>query len=238
MSIPGEKFCVFCGKPPDGKTREHVVPYWLLEMTGDPTRVVPFGINYAKGKKTIEYSWSNFVAPACDACNNTYAALEARIKPIVEALGRREALSVNAYVELLDWLDKVRVGVWLLRHLIEKHPIDVTPNFHIGTRIAQKDRMLAVYVFDSSNKGINLFGADSLIFNEMPSCFALRANYILLFNVSADFFCSEGCGLPYPERMLLQMGGKDHGRMTLEDFRYPTEVSNPITKVKLFKPVV
>src|SRR5262245_43209368 len=63
MSIPGEQFCICCGEPPDGKTREHVVPYWLLEMTGDPLRVVPFGTNYANGKKLIEYSWSNFVAP-------------------------------------------------------------------------------------------------------------------------------------------------------------------------------
>jgi hypothetical protein len=238
VSILGEKFCVFCGGPPASKTREHVVPYWLLEMTGDPLRVVPFGTNYAKGKKTIEYSWSNFVAPACDACNNRYASMEARIKPIVDALHWRQALTVADYIELLDWLDKIRVGVWLLRHLIEKHPIEITPNFHIDTRIGQKDRMLAVYAFESDNKGINLFGADSLIFNEMPSCFGLRINDILLFNVSADFFCSEGCGMPYPESMHLQMGGDEDGRMVLQDFRYPDAVGNPLTRLKLFKPVV
>ena len=33
-------------------------------------------------------------------------------------------------------------------------------------------------------------------------------------------------------------GGKDHGLLALEDFRCPTEISNPITKLKLFKPVV
>jgi hypothetical protein len=207
-------------------------------MTGDPKRVVPFGINYEKGKKVIEYSWSNFVAPACDACNNRYAEMESRMKPIIEGLQRRETLPVHAYVELLDWLDKVRVGVWLVRHMIEKHPINITPNFHIDTRIGQKDRMVAVSVFDSGNRGINLFGADSLIFNDMPSCFGLRINDILLLNVSADFFCSKGCGFPYPETMLLQMGGDEDGKMVLQDFRTPTGFEHPLTRLKLFKPVV
>ncbi|SCB52340.1 hypothetical protein GA0061099_10316 [Bradyrhizobium yuanmingense] len=194
--------------------------------------------NYAKGRTPIEYSWSNFVAPACDDCNNAYSEMEGRIKPIVEALGRREALPVSAYIELLDWLDKVRIGVWLLRHQIEKYPIEITPNFHIETRIGKKDRMLAVYAFDGQSKGINLFGADSLIFNEMPSCFGLRANDTLLLNVSADFFCSKGCGLPYPDTMTLQIGGPDGGRLMLQDFKYPKIVSNPVTKLKLYKPVV
>ena len=56
VTIDQGKFCVFCGKPPDGKTREHVVPYWLLEMTGDPTRVVAFGLDFARSQKPIRYS--------------------------------------------------------------------------------------------------------------------------------------------------------------------------------------
>jgi hypothetical protein len=124
-------------------TREHVVPYWLLEMTGDPHRVVTFGQNFNKGKEPNRYSWSNFVAPACDNCNNKYAKIEGRVKTCVEALQQREALPVFAYVELLDWLDKVRIGVWLTRHMIEKHPIEITPHFHISSRMAAKDRMLA-----------------------------------------------------------------------------------------------
>ena len=238
MAIAEGRFCVFCGKEPNGKTREHVVPYWLLEMTGDPSRVVAFGQNFAKGKKPIRYSWSSYVAPACDPCNNKFSNLESRVKPRVEALQRRESLSVSDYVELLDWLDKVRIGVWFVRHMIENHPSRITPNFHIDTRIAQKDRMVAVYVFDSANKGINLFGADSLIFNDMPSCFGLRINDILLINVSSDFLCSAGCGFPYPATMKLQIGGNQSGKMVLENFRYSTDIRHPITKLRLFKPVV
>jgi len=214
------------------------VPYWLLEMTGDPRRVVVFGQDFAKGKKEIRYSWSNYVAPACDSCNNKFSELESRVKLKVEALQRREALSVADYAELLDWLDKVRIGVWLVRHMIENHPVVVVPNFHIDTRIAQKDRMLALYVFDSETKGINLFGADSLIFNEMPSCFGLRINDILLINASSDFMCSAGCSFPHPATMKLQIGGNLSGQTVLTDFQYPNETKHPVTKLRLFKPVV
>ncbi len=238
MALTENQLCVFCGKPPNAKTREHVVPKWLLEMTGDPRRVVVFGQNFEKQKEPIQYSWSSYVAPACDTCNNKYAELEGRIKPNIEALQRQELLTVSAYIDLLDWLDKVRVGVWLTRHMIEKHPIKITPNFHISSRIAEKDRMLALYVFDSGNKGINLFGIDSLIFNEMPSSFGLRINDLLILNVSSDFFCSKGCGLPHPKSMKLLMGGENNGMLKMDGFSYATEITNPITGLNLFKPVV
>jgi hypothetical protein len=109
MTLTAKRFCVFCGKTPDEKTREHILPYWLLEMTGDPTRVVPLGQDYSKDQKVIRYSWSNFVAPACDPCNNKYSELEGRIKRKVESLQQGQALTVADYVELLDWLDKVRL---------------------------------------------------------------------------------------------------------------------------------
>lgn len=238
MTVDDNRLCVFCGKTPDTKTREHVVPYWLLEMTGDPTRVVSFGQNFNKDKAPIRYSWSQYVAPACDTCNNDYADFEARNKYSVEALLRRQALPVSAYVDLLDWLDKVRIGVWLLRHRIENHPIKITPNFHISSRVAEKDRMLAIYVFDSDNKGINLFGTDSLIFNDMPSCFGLRINDLLLLNVSSDFFCSKGCGLPHPTSMKFLQGGDNHGMLKVEGMGYAENVSNPIATESLPKPVV
>lgn len=232
------RFCVFCGNTPNAKTREHVVPHWLLEMTGDPKRVVTFGQDFAKSKKPIRYSWSSYVAPACDACNSKFSELEGRIKTKIEALQRLEALSVADYVELLDWLDKVRVGVWLLRHMVENHPRPIVPNFHISTRIAQKDRMVALYFFDRGNKGINLFGADSLIFNEMPSCFGLRINDMLLINASSDFMCSAGCGFPHPSKMKLRIGGDLSGQTVFTDFRNPNETKHPLTKLRLFKPVV
>lgn len=242
MSLAGGRACVFCGGVPDAKTNEHVVPKWAIEMTGDPRRVVTFGQDFSKGKKPIRFSWSAFAAPACNACNEKFAKLEDQTKPIVEALQRREALPVSDYLVLLDWLDKVRVGIWLLRHSIERHPVVIDPNFHISSRVAQKDRMVAVYIFEDDGLGLNVFGSDSLIFNGMPSCAGVRINNLLLLSVSSDFFCSAGCGFPHPARMTFQMDGEHKGKLVFDEFKLPTErssgVSHPVTDLPLFKPVV
>jgi hypothetical protein len=46
-----------------------------------------------------------------------------------------------------------------------------------------------------------------------------------------------GCGLPHPKSMKLLRGGENNGKLKLEGFSYSTEISNPITTLKLFKPV-
>ena len=30
------KVCIFCGNPPSGKNKEHVIPQWLIRATGKP----------------------------------------------------------------------------------------------------------------------------------------------------------------------------------------------------------
>ncbi|WP_455289434.1 hypothetical protein [Vibrio parahaemolyticus] len=55
-----KKYCVFCGEEPQNKNKEHVLPQWLLKMTGAPKRVVNFGYNYAN-EKEIKFDWSSFV---------------------------------------------------------------------------------------------------------------------------------------------------------------------------------
>lgn len=237
MSLEDSRLCVFCGRKANDKTREHVVPYWLLEMTGDPSRVVTFGQDPRNGKP-IRFSWSNFVAPACKACNDSYSNIEGRAKLVVQALEQREIRSVADYVLLLDWLDKVRTGVWLLQHMIVNDPVTIRPNFFISSRVGTKDRMLALYAFDGDNQGINLFGSDSLIFAGMPSCFGLRINNILLLNASCDFFCSRGCGLPHPLSTKQQIGGADDGMLLIDGIDYEQEICHPVTSLTLCKPVV
>lgn len=146
-----EKFCVFCGKPPENKNKEHVLPQWLLRETGDPTRVVKMGINY-KTQKPIEFSWNSLTMPSCTSCNDEFSGLEGRIKPIIEALQRREGVTVENYILLMDWMDKVRVGLWLNYHVLQGNPTGIAPNFHIKERIGRKDRYLAVHAIDTEEK--------------------------------------------------------------------------------------
>jgi hypothetical protein len=38
-----DKFCVFCGEKPENKNKEHIIPKWLIELTGNPNRQANFG---------------------------------------------------------------------------------------------------------------------------------------------------------------------------------------------------
>ncbi|MFC1794219.1 hypothetical protein ACFL3Q_11600, partial [Planctomycetota bacterium] len=184
------RFCVFCGNRPENKNKEHILPQWLISLTGNPSRVVNFGLDYTNGK-VINFSWSSFVAPACERCNSDYADLEGVAKYLLQKLITRKHLTGLEYISLLDWLDKVRIGLWLTYHMIQKNPTGISPSFHINSRIASKDRMLAVYLMQTENEGMNAFGVESLVFHRMPSCFVLNINNIAILNMSCDYLFSR-----------------------------------------------
>jgi hypothetical protein len=41
------KICIFCGNPPQGKNKEHVIPQWLIRLTGKPSRMVYLGRDWS-----------------------------------------------------------------------------------------------------------------------------------------------------------------------------------------------
>lgn len=231
------RFCVFCGRPPTAKNKEHVLPQWLLRMTGDPARVVSFGTNFAKGQE-VRFSWSGLVMPACTDCNQRYSALEETAKGIVEALAERSGIEAGDYLVLLDWLDKVRVGLWLAYHVLQGNPTNIQPTFQIDARIGTKDRMLAVYPMETENTGLNAFGVESFVFHRAPSCFALRVNNLLLVNASADFLAAGRCGFPFPRTMQLLLDGPDAGMLALNNFDTRRRIRRPVLRIKLHKPSV
>ena len=88
-----EKFCVFCGKKPKNKTKEHILPKWLIKLTGKPNRQINVGLdfsNFLSNKnfqfKIRKYSINSFTLPACEECNIKYSNLEAKVKLIMEKI--------------------------------------------------------------------------------------------------------------------------------------------------------
>lgn len=231
------KFCVFCGKPPESKNREHVLPQWLLRMTGDPNRVVSMGYHYKSGKE-ISFSWKSLVTPACESCNNEYAVLEGQIRPIIESILERKSLPVHEYCVLLDWLDKVRVGLWLNYHLIMNNPTDIDPSFFINSRIRKKDRLLAVYPMLGDKQGLNAYGVETLAFHGAPSAFGLRINNVFIINCSSDYLFSARCGFPCPISMRLLLDGETPGFLELGKFKATKKIKFPLFKFQLHKPSV
>lgn len=193
-----ERFCVFCGQKPRNKTKEHIVPQWLIEYTGKKNRIISVGYD-AKNKKTRYFAFDKLTFPACDECNNKFSKLENETKNILINILENNQLYNNDINTLLDWFDKVRVGLWLLFYSLNDNFMNIDPNFHIANRIGQYDRMIIISkVKDKVERGINFLGTDTSAFQINPCCFTLRINEYYFFNVSKAFLFSNKMGFPYP----------------------------------------
>lgn len=231
------KFCVFCGLPPQDKNKEHILPQWLLSLTGDPKRTVTMLYDYHKGRE-ISFSWSALVTPACEACNTKFSRMEASVKPVIEGLLERQSLTAAEYVLLLDWLDKVRIGLWLNYQLLQGNLLGIKPSFHINDRVRKKDRFVAIYPLSGNELGLNAFGTNTLAFQEAPSVFGLRVNNLLMINCSSDYIFSGRCGFPSPTYMGLMLDGENAGCLELGRFRYSKKTKTPLFRHKLAKPSI
>ncbi|WP_421526301.1 hypothetical protein [Pseudomonas yamanorum] len=195
------KFCIFCGCKPESKTKEHVVPRWLIELTGDPKRQVYLGLEKSGSMRKREFSFDQFSFPACNKCNNKYAELEGKAKNVLISILEKQTISPEDFNTFLDWLDKVRIGLWLGMIQLDKNYAGIEPSFHIETRMGQYDRMLIVEKSDSTRCKLNFGGTDTLSFTFGPSAFTLIVNNYYFTNISYMFLIHRRLGFPYPASM-------------------------------------
>ncbi|MFI4851931.1 MAG: hypothetical protein ACIAZJ_22725 [Gimesia chilikensis] len=193
------KYCIFCGEQPEEKTKEHVLPHWLIALTGDPKRNAFFGFNISNGNSSTrrEFAFDAFTFPACSKCNHDYSDLEKNTKQIFEKLFNQQKVSVHDVSLLLDWFDKVRIGLWLGFNQLNRNITNIRPKFHISTRLGQKDRALFISKADPAIEKLSVPGADTLLFGYLPSAFSLVVNNYYFTNLSFDFLFSKEIGFPY-----------------------------------------
>ena len=204
-----EKFCVFCGEHPEEKNREHIIPHWLIELTGNPKRLARFGVDFkSTPPKMREFSFDAFTFPACSECNQDFSHLEEAVKPVVELLLSSRALSEADFIILFNWLDKVRVGLWLGYLYLDGNSVGISPSFHIATRMGAFDRTVAVFRTNSSRPRINFLGPESPCFQRTPTCFALFINNLCFVNTSGISSCSRRLGFPYARPRHLRDDGQ------------------------------
>jgi hypothetical protein len=215
------KFCIFCGRFPNSKNKEHVIPQWLIKLTGNPKRVVNFGDDFTEDLKTFD--WTSFVFPSCVSCNENWSNLESKVRPVIEKIIDFKEIKNEEIFFLLDWIDKVRVGLWLGYYYLFNNPEGIEPHFFINSRTAKEDRLLNIHIFNkSASDGINAFGIETPIFKRQPSCFGLRINNILLVSVSDSFLVSGVCGFtPYPKNISIDKKGS----YRLSDFVYKKKIT-------------
>jgi hypothetical protein len=218
-----KKTCVFCGERPEVKTKEHVIPQWLISFTGDPKREGKFGVDWKRVAREWRsenawydkpdnyfrtFSFDQLCFPACAECNAEFGKLEDSAKRVVETMLNWGALTGSDFHVLLDWLDKVRIGLWLGWRYLEKDPYKVSPKFHIARRIGMHDRMIYIFRVGTDRRRLNFAGCDLPVFAVLPCCFSLSINSLHILNVSKDWLFARRIGFPYPKVMYEAAGGR------------------------------
>lgn len=201
-----ERICVFCGKSPNSKNKEHVIPQWLLKHTRAIDKEGYFGFDKSTGVPR-RFAFKAFTFPACEACNTLFAELEAKAKPIILKLLSNDPLSNEDFHYLLDWFDKVRIGLWIGFYYLDKNVGNISPKFHIRSRITQHDRMLYILNVRNETPELSFRGCDTLSFHFTPSCFTMNINNFCFYNISSPFLFSRRIGFPYPSKSYLRKDG-------------------------------
>jgi hypothetical protein len=157
---------------------------------------VLFHLYSISGLRPVLQSPATFVFPACDACNAAYSELEGRISVTVQRLLAGEPISEIALSEFLDWLDKVRVDLWLGDMMRNKEYVSVERHFHVSQRVGRKDRFMLLFNSHDAERGFTFAGTFLPAFHLHPSCFGLRINGLYILNMSADFLFMHRLGFP------------------------------------------
>ena len=194
------KFCVFCGKPPVDKNREHIIPQWLIKYAGRGNS--PAVQVLEDGKLKTRISYMHFTMPACEACNSKFAELEAKVKPILLNVLAEKPVSARDISLLLDWLDKVRLGLRLSWFYLQKGGRQERPHTFISQRTGLTDRMLIIEkIKPQPNVRLAFPDTSTMYFKSAAQSFQFIIDNYVFTNASAHMMVSKKLGFPYASRI-------------------------------------
>jgi hypothetical protein len=197
-----QKRCIFCGKNVEEKTKEHVIPKWLIELTGNPKRVINISLLIDKLEEK-KFAFDQFTFPACKKCNSKFSNLEGSCKKIIENILDNKKVNAKELSILLDWFDKIRIGLWLGILYLSGRYEKVNPHLFINMRVAYTDRSLIIEKDNIKDKRINFVGINTPLFQFMPSVFQLRINNFIFTNMSTAGLVSRRLGFPFSETAIV-----------------------------------
>lgn len=194
------KFCVFCGKPPVDKNREHIIPQWLIKYT--ERGKMPMVKVLKDGELKPKISYQNFTMPACEACNEEFSRLEAAVKPILLNILSEQPVSAREISLFLDWLDKVRLGLRLSLVYLQNGMNMEAPHTFIKERTGLIDRMVVIEKI-KPQPDIRLAFPDTNteFFKSAAESFQFIIDNYVFTNASAHFLVSDKLGFPYATRI-------------------------------------
>lgn len=181
-----------------------MIPTWLQKFAGNEK--TPAFFSSPSGTRNLH--WSSLTLPACNECNTKYSKLENDTKAVFAKIEEGKVLASDVST-LLDWLDKVRIGYWLLMLTHGKSSHSIDPNFAINQRIAKADRLVRVFKYPDAAKGIAVIGSNTGAFWRMPSAMTIVIKDIVLLSVSSGGFLSETMGLIDRVKVINKMDPRD-----------------------------
>ncbi|MFR0655936.1 hypothetical protein SB719_15205 [Pantoea sp. SIMBA_079] len=226
--------CVFCGNQPNDKNKEHVFPKWLLKMTGFDKKEMSVGSNWDT-KKEIVFNSLSYTFPACKSCNDAFAVIEGKVKPIMEKLLLDQDVTGLDIELLLDWFDKIRISAWLGVKYLNKDFFRMTPKYYINQRKGIKDRYLSITNTYQEGKTLNISGINTIGFMLSPTALTLRVNNLIFVNCSSDLIVSRKLGFPYRK---LEIPTPDSETVDVILGRATKKMSPKIFDSKLYTPCI
>ena len=202
------KMCVFCGRHPVDKNKEHVIPQWLIRETGRTKLPIV-------DQPDKKIGFMAFTMPACTACNERYSKMESDAQSVMQKILGGMSITAPEINTLLDWFDKVRVGLWLANAYLNPQKYDFQPKISIDTRVGKLDRALVVEKIDmpASDKGLLIEGIYSPIFIYSPSVFQMLINNYSFTSASCANLVSNRLGFPVINNVTLVSGGRTRGNL-------------------------
>ena len=204
-----KKKCIFCGNIIQNKTKEHILPKWLIELTNQKDEKLIFGPYYKIDEGNVlfldfhTFTFDSFVYPACEMCNSGFSKLEYKAKDVILKLLSESPLSNKDFNLLLTWFDKIRIGLYIANLYDSRNFLGIQPKFYINQGAQTKDRMLLIYKIHN-RKNYLLFGGTGLpAFMHYPLSFFLIINNFGFLNICDDFLLAKSFGLPYPRKRFL-----------------------------------
>lgn len=200
-SVSPSKLCIFCGKPPIAKNKEHLFPRWLIKLTGDPKRLISFK-TLPQYQKPIAFD--QFTFPACQECNSEFSTRENKAKHVIEKLLHRDSINEVEADVLLDWFDKMRIG-WS-RVVRQNHDDDTPIDFHIKNCMRSQDRILYVAYSQQKCDDLRIPMFEDFVFRHLPSYFGLSINHLGFVSLASRNIAASPLGLP-----LIKFDANGHG---------------------------
>ena len=203
-----QRRCLFCGEPFTGQGHnfEHVIPKWLVREADLSKRTAPVDFPTRK----FSAAMSRLGGRACETCNAASSDLEGRAGIAYAKVRDGEDLSLSDGRALLDWLDKLRVGMWLWTVEVGKEDYGVNPKFRINERMANKDRILLAtkYPPGPTMKGLEFWGANEY-FVITPSALGFFINNVVLVSLSSNFLLARHLAKLSIKRFLHDTGDEE-----------------------------